>query len=261
MTYEAKKYISLENNELQEALTVYPTEVYRHDENLVTWVVLWDEKKSLQLFGVTKDGLAILQDQWQMKKNWSFSQTCKISQRLTDKKVYWRHHSTPTYDEYGDDFELDEQFPILVYSKHIEWPNHPGRDHDIYNVFWDGHNDFQIYSESYWDEDDLPKTWFQNDGTDELMNDTRIDFDDAYQPFLEERDRSEPSQYLNDLSGLLDHSGFIDADVRCNSAASASDVFNDPTAVNSCLGILIAIPIGLYIAGWFITQLIRVALG
>ena len=256
MTYQATKYISLENNELHELTDVFPTEVCREDKDLVTWLVLWNEKKSLQLFGVTKDGLAVLQDQWEMKKNWNFSQTCKIAQRLTDKKVYWRHNSTPIYDEYGDNLELDEQFPILVYSKHIEWPNHPGRDHDIYNVFWDGHNDFQIYSESYWDEDDLPKTWFESDGAHELMDDTRIGLDDDYQSFIEERDRCEPSKYLNDLSGLLDHTRFIDEDVRRNSAASASDVFNDPTVVNSCLGVLIAIPVGIFLALWLVSKLL-----
>jgi len=261
MTYQATKYISLENNELHELTDVFPTEVCREDKDLVTWLVLWDEKKSLQLFGVTKDGLAVLQDQWEMKKNWNFSQTCRIAQRLTDKKVYWRHNSTPIYDEYGDNLELDEQFPILVYSKHIEWPNHPGRDHDIYNVFWDGHNDFQIYSESYWDEGDLPKTWFESDGTQELMNDTRIDFDDDYQPYLEERDRSQPSKYLNNLGGLLNHSGFIDEDVRSNSAASASDVFNDPTMAYSCLGILIAIPIGIFLALWLIAKILGFIFG
>ena len=43
MTYETKRYISLENNELQELTHVFPTEVCREDDELVTWVILWNE--------------------------------------------------------------------------------------------------------------------------------------------------------------------------------------------------------------------------
>ena len=255
MTYEAKRYISLENNELQETLDVNPTEVYRHDENLVTWLVLWDEKKSLQLFGVTKDGLAVLQDQWEMKKNWNFSQTCRIAENLLEKKL--RYRLTADLDIYDSDYgvDIEDYYPFLVYVERVDWPNHPGREHDIYTVFWDGHNDFQTYSTSYFHEEDIPEGWFKSDVGDVLEEDTWIDYFHVLQEDeIPDRKREELSDFFDKPEKLLNQRSAIESDIKWNSSASASDVFNDPTMAYSCLGILIAIPVGIFLALWLLAK-------
>ena len=256
MTYEAKRYISLENNELQELTDVFPTEVCREDLELVTWIILWDEGKNLQLFGTTKDGLAILQDTWEMKKNWNFSQTCRIAENLLEKKIRWR--ATADLDDYDSDYGIDieDYYPFLVYVERMDWPYHPGREHDIYTVFWDGHNDFQTYSTSYFDEEDVPKNWFKSDVGEVLLDDTwSYYFDDIEEGEIPDRKRHEPSDYFADPEKLLNHRGAIASDIKWNSSASASDVLSDPTTVSLGLAFLAAIPIGIFLAIWLVTKI------
>ena len=256
MTYQATKYISLENNELQELTDVFPTEVCREDKDQVTWEILWDEGKNLQLFGITKDGLAILQDTWEMKKNWNFSQTCRIAENLLEKKL--RYRATADLENYDSDYGIDieDYYPFLVYVERVDWPNHPGREHDIYTVFWDGHNDFQTYSTSYFDEEDIPESWFKSDVGDVLEEDTWTHYFD----FLEEgetpdRKREELSDFFETPEKLLNQRSAIESDIKWNSSGSASDAFNDPVAVYLGLAFLAAIPIGIIFAGWVITKI------
>ena len=256
MTYQAKKYISLENNELQILDDVYPTEVCREDKDQVTWVILWDEGKNLQLIGITKDGLAILQDTWKMNKNWNFSQTCRIAGILLEKKL--RYRVTADLDIYDSDYgvNIEDYYPFLVYVERVDWPNHPGREHDIYTVFWDGHNDFQTYSTSYFDEEDIPEGWFKSDVGDVLEEDTWTHYFD----FLEEgetpdRKREELSDFFESPEKLLNQRSAIESDIKWNSSGSASDAFNDPVAVYLGLAFLAVIPIGIIFAGWVITKI------
>ena len=262
MTYEAKRYISLENNELHELTDVFPTEVCREDDELVTWVILWNEEKNLQLFGISKDGLAILQHKWEMKKNWNFSQTCRIAENLLKKKLGSRQYADLVNHNLDEPVDIDRYFPFLVYVEGMDWPYHPGRDHDVYTVFWDGHEDFQTYSTSIYDEDDLPKSWFESDCGDILLDDTRVyDLYEVEQDDPLSVDRSEESRYLKKPEILLKQKGAIESDIKWNSAASASDVFNDPVAVYLGLGFLAAIPIGIIFAGWVITKIFGLLFG
>jgi len=262
VTYEAKRYISLENNELQELIDVFPTEVCRKDEELVTWVILWNEEKSLQLFGISKDGLGILQHTWEMKKKWNFSQTCRIAEILLKKKLRSRQYADLVNHSLDEPVDIDRYFPFLVYVEGMNWPYHPGREHDVYSVFWDGHQDFQTYSTSIYDEDDLPTSWFESDCGDELIDDTRVYYsDEAGLDQLMDVDRSEQSRYFNRPEQLLNKKSAIEADIKWNSAGSASDVFNDPVAVYLGLGFLAAIPVGIIFAGWVVTKIFGLLFG
>ena len=56
-----ERFISLEGN-LVSDIEPFDTLVAHVQYDLVRWMIFWDQGASLQLFGVTKDGLAMLQD-------------------------------------------------------------------------------------------------------------------------------------------------------------------------------------------------------
>ena len=56
-----ERFISLEGNELRELKPIGEVIAYEQ-QTLVRWLVFWDGLKQLELYAVTKDGLAILQD-------------------------------------------------------------------------------------------------------------------------------------------------------------------------------------------------------
>ena len=56
-----ERFISLEGNELSE-LGPAGEVVALEQQALVRWLVYWDGQNQLELYGVTKDGAAVLQD-------------------------------------------------------------------------------------------------------------------------------------------------------------------------------------------------------
>ena len=63
-----ERFISLEGNEVSD-IEPFSTLVAHVQYDLVRWMIFWDERASLQLFGVTKDGLAMLQGLMEVDAN------------------------------------------------------------------------------------------------------------------------------------------------------------------------------------------------
>ena len=224
-----ERFISLEGNELRELKPV--GEVVAHEQQaLVRWLVFWDGLKQLELYAVTKDGLAILQDRRELH-----GKTKRTAQKHAKQLI-----PSEGYGEWA-------KCPILVY--HESRYSYKFECYYPYGVFWNGHGRFLVGSGEEWYEEEREyekPIWFYpnvggyalQDYDDDLgyremgmeidIPDTRSDYADA------------PESLISSASNLVDHeAGSLDI-------ASASQVFDElsSTELGGCIAGLLTLIFG-----------------
>ncbi len=200
-----ERFITLEGNTVSD-IEPFNTLIAHVQYDRVRWMIFWDESTSLQLFGVTKDGLAILQ-----RRLKSDDSECSAV-RSEVKKYLPSDSSDPEWS----------RCPFLVYSDRRYSCKH--RCHYRYGVYWNGHSRF-IAGTGY--EEDEKFSWF-DPGVGGYVE---YDWDDTLDELQPGSDIEVPdirSDYA-DRPGLLIATASSRVDYIANSLdiASTSDVMDE----------------------------------
>ena len=118
-----ERFISLEGNVVSD-IEPFSTLVAHVQHDLVRWMIFWDARTSLQLFGVSKDGLAMLQDRMEVDAGERSVVEVEAKRRLPSES------SDPEWSK----------CPFLVYSDSRYSYKH--QCNYRYGVFWNGHSRF-----------------------------------------------------------------------------------------------------------------------
>ena len=205
-----ERFISLEGNELRELEPV--GEVVAHEQQvLVRWLVYWDGVSQLELYGVTKDGLAILQDRRELS-----GKTKRTAQKHAKRLIP------------GEGSGEWATCPLLVY--HSSRYSYKHQCHYSYGVFWNGHGRFLLGMGEEWFEEDCEyeePNWFHptvggyavSDYDDELGSlNTGIEIDI---PDIR-------SEYADDPASLIAVAEVqVDSEARNMDIASVADVMDE----------------------------------
>lgn len=207
-----ERFISLEGNIVRD-LEPFSVLLAHAQRDLVRWMIFWDEGSVLQIFGVTKDGLAILQDRICLEKRTKSAavdaaKAC-LSGESTDPE--WSH------------------CPFLVYCDRRHSYKH---DCDYqFAVFWDGHTRFILGIGDDWcDEDSAPYShldWFNPN----VGGCVRLDYDDTLgylDPGTVLDVTHTRSDYADNPEALITSAAsMVDYDARDLDTASVSDAMDD----------------------------------
>ena len=239
-----ERFISLEGNELSELEPV--GEVVAHEQQvLVRWLVYWDGVNQLELFGVTKDGLAILQDRRELS-----GKTRRTAQKHARRLIP------------GEGSDEWATCPFLVY--HASRYSYKHQCHYSYGVFWNGHGRFLVGSGEEWYEEECeyekPIWFYPNVGGYALQ-----DYDDdlGYIDVGVEIDIPDTrSDYADAPEGLISSaSTLVDYEAKGLDVASASEVFDElsNTELGGCIGGLFALLFAM--VGLFVKFIIYALIG
>ena len=224
-----ERFISLEGNVVSD-IEPFSTLVAHVQHDLVRWMIFWDESTSLQLFGVTKDGLAMLQDRLEVDANQRSVVEVEAERSLP------RESSDPEWSK----------CPFLVYSDSRYSYKH--QCNYRYGVFWNGHSRFILgMGDEYYDEQDVETSWFSREfggyvtvdydddegyldpGSQIDIPDTRSDYADA------------PNSLVASAESLVYH------EAQNLDVAGVSEAFNDlaESGAGGCIGVLHVLVFGM----------------
>ena len=208
-----ERFISLEGN-LVSDIEPFDTLVAHVQCDLVRWMIFWDQGSSLQLFGVTKDGLAILQDRINVDAHEQSAVEVEAERRLPSES------SDPEWSK----------CPFLVYSDSRYSYKH--QCNYRYGVFWNGHTRFIAGTGEEWYEEVEGEnheefSWFHPD----VGGYVEYDWDDTLDQLQPGSDIDVPdtrSEYADDPE-LLIATASSQVDYMSNSldVASVSDVMDE----------------------------------
>lgn len=213
-----ERFISLEGNMVND-IEPFSTLVAHVQYDLVRWMIFWDEGHSLQLYGVTKDGLAILQDRFKVNIG------KRSAARVKAEECLPRDSSDPEWSH----------CPFLVYSDSRYSFKH--QCNYRYGVYWNGHSRFIASPGEEWYEEQEEEnyeefSWFHpgvggyveydwDDELGQLETGCRVDVPDIRSDYADD-----PAQLIATASAQIDH--------MANSldVASVSDVMDEFSASN-----------------------------
>lgn len=206
--FNPKRFISLEKNVLSE-IEPHSEQLLDEQHDLVRWIVYWDGAQSLQLFGVTKDSLAILQN-------------CLIIQGKT-KRTALKYAKKLIPSEGSAEWA---QCPFLIYNSYrysYKYECHIG-----YEVFWNGHSRFMLGTgDEIYDEAEIDESWFERDHS--AYVDIDYDDDKGYldDPGIKYDIPSTRSSYADAPESLISVAeDLVNSEVQKLDIASASEVFD-----------------------------------
>ena len=208
-----ERFISLEGNIVND-IEPFSTLVAHVQYDLVRWMIFWDEGHSLQLYGVTKDGLAMLQDRMEVDANERSVVEVEAERRLPSES------SDPEWSK----------CPFLVYSASRYSYKH--QCNYRYGVFWNGHSRFIAGTGDEWyeeaeDEDYEEFSWF-HPGVGGYVE---YDWDDTLDQLHPGSDIDVPdtrSEYADDPESLIaTASSQVDCMSNSLDVASLSNVMDE----------------------------------
>ena len=206
-----ERFISLEGNVVSD-IAPFDTLIAHVQYDLVRWTIFWDGVGSLQLFGVTKDGLAILQDRIKVQSRGRSAAEVEAKQRLPSES------SDPEWSK----------CPFLVYSDSRYSYKH--QCNYRYGVFWNGHSRFIAGRGDEWydeleDENYEEFSWFDPD----VGGYVEYDWDD-------DLDQLEPGSDIEIPNIRSDYAD--DPDMLISTAASQVDYMSNSLDVASMANVM-----------------------
>ena len=206
-----ERFISLEGNVVSD-IAPFDTLIAHVQYDLVRWTIFWDGVGSLQLFGVTKDGLAILQDRIKVQSRGRSAAEVEAKQRLPSES------SDPEWSK----------CPFLVYSDSRYSYKH--QCNYRYGVFWNGHSRFIAGRGDEWydeleDENYEEFSWFDPD----VGGYVEYDWDDDF-------DQLEPGSDIEIPNIRSDYAD--DPDMLISTAASQVDYMSNSLDVASMANVM-----------------------
>ena len=229
--FNPKRFISLEKNVLSE-IEPHSEQLLDEQHDLVRWIVYWDGAQSLQLFGETKDSLAILQN-------------CLIIQGKT-KRTALKYAKKLIPSEGSTEWA---QCPFLIYNSYrysYKYECHIG-----YEVFWNGHSRFMLGTgDEIYDEAEIDESWFERDHS--AYVDIDYDDDKGYldDPGIKYDIPSTRSSYADAPESLISVAeDLVNSEVQKLDIASASEVFDgsNETTWGCLIGTLLSLVGGIVI--------------
>jgi len=224
-----ERFISLEGNVVSE-IAPHSDLLIHEQRELVRWMIYWDGVQSLQLFGVTKDGLAILQNRVEIQ-----GKTKRTALKYAKKLMPYA-----SSDEWS-------HCPFLVYTGSRYSYKH--ECDFVYQVFWNGHSRFMLgMGDEYYDEEDVETSWFSH----EVGGYVTVDYDDDWgyldNPGSEQEVPGTRSDYADAPDGLISSSeSLVDYEARNLDIASVSEAFDDlaESGVGGCIAGLLTLIFGM----------------
>jgi len=206
-----ERFISLEGNVVSD-IAPFGTLIAHVQYDLVRWMIFWDEGRSLQLFGVTKDGLAVLQDRIKVESTGKSAPEVEAKRRLPSES------SDPEWSK----------CPFLVYSDSRYSYKHQCTYR--YGVFWNGHSRFIAGRGDEWydeleDESYEEFSWFHPD----VGGYVEYDWDD-------DLDQLEPGSDVEIPNIRSDYAD--DPDMLLSTAASQVDYMSNSLDVASMANVM-----------------------
>ena len=162
--FKASLFVSFVDNEPSIITEPGEIEVACFESKNSSWSVRWGKSNQLELYGITSDGVAILQQIWSCEASDQKEVKSKASKYLNEF-IENRMGTIEHNDNFGSDEEhlSFEKYPFQVRLDEFTYNYLSDRGTEKFLTCWNGKEDFQVFEvlSDDADEDDL-QNWFRS---------------------------------------------------------------------------------------------------
>jgi hypothetical protein len=226
--FKAQKYVSFIGNEFSIISEPGNVEVANFEAKTTSWSMRWDQRSQLELYGITNDGIAVLQAIWACDLS-DKSQIIEVAsnyiKNFTEKRLVGVAHISNSgfENEFSKELQVFEKYPFQVRVDEFTYNYLSDRGTEKFVTFWNGKDEFQVFSDFSDDQGTEIEECFHDDYQCLEYDDAEEELEELYL-YQKPCDYAKSSSFLNRLEQLTQTHWFVTNTIEDRCTGNPRDV-------------------------------------